>query len=98
MEVLYSAEADRDIDEAWFSLETGRPGEGERFQVDIRTTMAYIERWPRGFQIRYGHYRFVPLAIFRYHIIYSIEGKFIVVHRIRHMHQRSFKRSFGTLR
>jgi plasmid stabilization system protein ParE len=96
MEVLYSAEADRDIDEAWFALETGHPGEGERFHADIRATMAYIEGWPRGFQIRYGHYRFVPLAVFRYHIIYSIEGEFIVVHRIRHMHQRPLKRYFGT--
>jgi hypothetical protein len=49
MEVRYSAEADEDIDEAWISLETGRPGEGVRFHADIRTTMAYIERWPRGF-------------------------------------------------
>jgi hypothetical protein len=49
MEVLYSAEADRDIDEAWISLETGHPGEGERFYADIRATLAYIERWPRGF-------------------------------------------------
>jgi plasmid stabilization system protein ParE len=95
MEVRYSEEADHDIDEAWSTLETSRPGEGERFHAEVRATMAYIELWPRGFQIRYSHYRFVPLAIFRYHIIYSIEGEFIVVHRIRHMHQKPLKRYFG---
>ena len=74
MEVRFWAEADADIEEAWFSMETSRPGEGERFHADIRATIDHIELWPRGFQIRFRHYRLVPLAIFPYHIIYSIEG------------------------
>jgi plasmid stabilization system protein ParE len=96
MEIRFAAEAEEDIDQAWFALETGRPGTGVRFHQDIRETLDYIEMWPRGFRVRYQHYRFVPLALFRYHIIYSIEGEFIVVHRIRHMHQFPLKRYSGT--
>ena len=88
-------EAEEDTEQAWFTLETIRPEEGERFHAEIRATLDYIEAWPRGFQVRYRFYRFAPLAVFRYHMVYSIEREFIVVHRIRHMHQCPLERYYG---
>lgn len=95
MELRISTEAEEDIEVARLFLEAEKRGLGERFHADIRATMDYIEAWPRGFQIRYRYYRFAPLVLFRYHIIYSIEGEYIVVHRVRHMHQRPLKKYFG---
>jgi len=96
MEFRFAAEAEEDIEQARLFLEAYRAGLGERFRAEIRATLDYIEVWPRGFQIRYQFYRFAPLAMFRYQIIYSSEGEHIVVHRIRHMRQRRLKRYFGS--
>lgn len=95
MDLRIASEAEEDIELARLFLEADRPGLGERFHADIHATLDYIEAWPRGFQVRHRHYRFAPLTVFRYHIIYSIEGAYIVVHRIRHMHQRPLKRFFS---
>jgi len=96
MEFRFAAEAEEDIEQARLFLEAYKDGLGERFRAEIRAALDYIEVWPRGFQIRYEFYRFAPLAMFRYQIIYSIEGEYIVVHRIRHMRQRPLKRYFGS--
>ena len=95
MIVRTSCDADKDIEKVWFHFETERPGKGDLFHADVLDTIGYILQYPGGFQLRYRHFRFAPLAVFRYYIIYSIEDEAIVIHRIRHMHQRPMKRYFG---
>ncbi len=96
MEFRIGVEAEEDIELARLFYEAEALGLGERFHADVLATLDYIGLWPKGFQLRYLHYRFAPLAVFPFHIIYSLEGDFIVVHRIRHMHQRPLRRYFGT--
>lgn len=90
MEIRIAANAEEDIENARQYLLRENPAFGERFHADLIGTLHYVLRFPRGFQLRHGHYRYAPLGIFRYVIIYSIEGAFIVVHRVRHMHRKDF--------
>ena len=95
MIVRTSSDADQDIERVCFQFESERPGKGDLFHTDVLDTIGYILQYPGGIQLRYRHFRFAPLAVFRYYIIYSIEDEAIVIHRIRHMHQRPMKRYFG---
>ena len=95
MKVLISSAAEEDIDGIRITLDTDGLNLSERFHQDVAQTLRYIAQFPGGIQIRSKFYRYVPLQIFRYHLIYSIEGDFVVVHRVRHMHQRPLKLYFG---
>ena len=68
---------------------------GPRFRQELERCWRYIAQYPYGFQIRHRQFRYAPRAIFRYHVIYSVGERSIVVHRIRHMHQRPLKRFSG---
>ena len=61
----------------------------------MEATLAYIEKFPKGIQVRRSPFRFAPLAVFRYSIIYALEGDDLVVYRVRHMLQKPLKRYFG---
>lgn len=95
MELRVSTEAEEDIEQARAWFDGDHNGVGERFDADVLATLRYIEAHPGHFQVRFRHYRYAPLTIFRYHVIYSVEGPFVVVHRVRHMHRRTLKRFFG---
>lgn len=76
-------------------LEDDTPGAGARFRVDLGKCWRYIAQFPQGFQTRHREYRYAPLDVFRYHVIYSVGSRTITVHRVRHMHRRTLKRYFG---
>ena len=67
----------------------------DRFRQQLIKTFSYILQHPGGFQIRYQNYRYAPLDVFKYHVIYSYRGKMITVHRIRHMRQEQIRRYSG---
>ncbi|MFN6177377.1 MAG: type II toxin-antitoxin system RelE/ParE family toxin [Flavobacteriales bacterium] len=68
---------------------------GPRFREELERCWRYIVQYPNGFQIRFRQFRYAPLDVFPYHVIYSVGQQSIVVHRICHMHQRPLKRYFG---
>lgn len=94
--VLISSDAEEDIEKIRVTLIASGPDMGERFHQDVAETLRYLAQFRGGLQVRSKVYRYVPLQIFRYHLIYSIEGTKVVVHRVRHMHQRPLKRYFGS--
>lgn len=57
-------------------------------------TLRYLAQFPAGIQVRSKVYRYAPLQVLRYHLVYSIEGMVVVVHRVRRMYQRPLKRYF----
>ena len=73
-------------------LEGDSTGMGVRFRGELERCWRYILQHPGGFQIRFRNYRYAPLDIFKYHVIYSVRGRTITVHRIRHMRQEPLKR------
>lgn len=95
MEFRISKEAGEDIELARLFYEAQRHGLGDRLHHEVRVAMDYIEASPKGFQVRYQYYRFAPIGVFPYIIIYSLEGEFIVIHRVRHTSQRPLRRFFG---
>jgi plasmid stabilization system protein ParE len=76
-------------------LEGFSTGMGVRFREELERCWRYVLQYPGGFQFRFRNYRYTPLAIFQYHVIYSLRGEIIIVHRIRHMRQQPLKRYFG---
>ena len=96
MEIRVSSQAEEDIEKNRSYLEAHSPGIEERFHADVMDCLRYIEQHPGAFQIRSKTYRYAPLSIFHFHIVYSIEGSNVVVHRVRHMNQRPLKRYFGS--
>ncbi|MBZ0206016.1 MAG: type II toxin-antitoxin system RelE/ParE family toxin [Flavobacteriales bacterium] len=84
-----------DLDRARKSFSDGDGMAVARFEADMEQTLAYIEQFPNGFQERRPPFRFAPLAVFRYSIIYALEGNDVVVYRVRHMPQKPLKRFFG---
>lgn len=68
---------------------------GSRSEQDLIETFVRIAQFPKGFQVRFRHFRYAPLGSFKYVVIYSLEGKDVVVHRVRHMHRKPLKRYFG---
>jgi|JI9StandDraft_2_1071091.scaffolds.fasta_scaffold21941_3 plasmid stabilization system protein ParE len=93
-----SAAARKDAADAQRYLEGQTTDAGPRFREELEHCWRHIAQYPHGFQVRYRQFRFAPLDVFPYHVIYSVGQQGVVVHRIRHMHQRPLKRSFGTLR
>jgi hypothetical protein len=86
----------KDATEAQRFLEGVTTDAGPRFREELERCWRYIAQYPRGSQIRYRNYRYAPLDVFPYHVVYSVGERSIVVHRIRHMHQAPLKRFFGS--
>ncbi len=63
---------------AWFKAR--EEGSAERFRADLETTVTYLRRRPRAFQVQHKHYRFGKLRSFRYHVIYAVVDKVVVVY------------------
>ncbi|MGV9012575.1 MAG: type II toxin-antitoxin system RelE/ParE family toxin [Flavobacteriales bacterium] len=95
MEIVISSVAEKEIEEIHDSFSKDGLQLSARFHQDVLQTLRYLAQFPAGIQVRSKVYRYAPLKAFRYHLVYSIEGMVVVVHRIRHMHQRSLKRYFG---
>ena len=70
-------------------------GSEARFEVALEAELRYILEFPNGYQVRRPPFRFAIVGRFRYFVIYAVAGDVVVVHRIRHMHQRPLKRFFG---
>lgn len=92
---LVSAAARKDAADAQRYLEGLNSDAGPRFRDELERCWRYIIQYPNGFQIRQRQFRSAPLAVFPIHVIYSVGERSIVVHRIRHMHQRPLKHYFG---
>jgi hypothetical protein len=90
-----SAAARKDAADAQRYLEGLNTDGGPRFRDELGRCWRYIIQYPHGFQIRHRQFRYAPLAVFPYHVIYSVGEHSIVIHPIRHMHQRPFRRFFG---
>jgi plasmid stabilization system protein ParE len=91
-----SAAARKDAADAQRYLEGRTTDAGPRFRDELERWWRYIAQYPQGFQVRYRQFRFAPLDVFPYHVIYSVGQQGVVVHRVRHMHQRPLKRYSGT--
>ncbi len=92
---VVSAAARKDTADAQRYLEELRTDAGPRFRNELERCWRYIIQYPHGFQIRHRQFRYAPLAVFPYHVIYSVGQRSIVVHRIRHWHQKPLKRYSG---
>ena len=90
-----SAAARKDAADAQWYLEERTTNAGPRFREEIERCWRYIAQYPHGFRVRYRQFRFAPLDVFPCHVIYSVGQQGVVVHRIRHMHQKPLKRYFG---
>jgi len=90
-----SAAARKDAADAQRYLEGLTTDAGPRFRDELERCWRYIAQYPNGFQVRHRQFRFAPLDVFPYHVIYSVGQRSIVVHRIRHMHQKPLERYFG---
>lgn len=91
-----TAAALKDAAEAQRFLEDSTTEAGPRFREELERCWRYIAQYPRSFQVRYRNFRYAPLAVFNYSVIYSVDMYGIVVHRIYHMHQQPLKRYFGS--
>jgi plasmid stabilization system protein ParE len=90
-----SAAARKDAADAQRYLEGRTTDAGPRFRVELERCWRLIAQYPLGFQVRHRQFRFAPLDVFPYHVIYSVGQQGVVVHRVRHMHQKPLKRFFG---
>lgn len=92
---LVSAAARKEAADAQRYLEGLNTDAGPRFREELEHCWRYFLRYPHGFRIRHRQFRHALLAVFPFHVINSVGQRGIVVHRIRHMHQRPLWRYFG---
>ena len=52
----------------------GDRDQADRFRQDLIDTLDHILQYPGGFQIRFRNYRYAPLSVFKYQVIYSRQG------------------------
>ena len=78
---------------AWFREQDERME--IRFIAALEAELNYIKRFPRGYQFRKPPYRFAMLNTFKFFLIYVVEEDEVVVHRVRHIHQKPLMRYFG---
>ncbi|MCO6483886.1 MAG: type II toxin-antitoxin system RelE/ParE family toxin [Flavobacteriales bacterium] len=69
-----------------------KDGSEARVEAAMDAEVNRLRRHPRAYQMRRPPYRFALLDRFKYVIIYSVVDRTVVLHRIRHMHQRPLKR------
>jgi len=74
----------KDAADAQRYLEGLNTDAGPRFRDELERCWRYIMQYPHGFQVRHRQFRYAPLAVFPYHVIYSVGKQSIVIHRIRH--------------
>jgi hypothetical protein len=75
-------------------LEEQKEGLGDEFLRELALCYRFIEKHPRGSQIRRSLYRHRMVEGFRYRVVYAIVGRKVYVYQVRHTSQRPKKR-FG---
>jgi plasmid stabilization system protein ParE len=95
MQVVFREQARTDMRNAMAWFRDRRDGSEERFEDAFDAELAFLRQYPFGYQLRRPPYRFAMVLRFEYFIIYAVVGEVLVIHRIRHMHQKPLKRYFG---
>jgi toxin ParE1/3/4 len=79
MNVVFTDQAERDIDEAWAWYEARAPGLGRRFLDEVVAGRDRIAQLPRGWQRLDDNFRRHMLNVFPYALVYRIEEDDMVV-------------------
>lgn len=95
MDLAFREQARADIRNAMGWFRDQRDGTEARFEEAFDRELTFIRQYPFGYQLRRSPYRFAMVERFKYFIIYAVVKDVLVIHRVRHMHQRPFKRYFG---
>ncbi len=95
MGVVFREQAREDIRNAMAWFRDRRDGSEDCFEDAVDAELAFLRRYPFGYQLRRPPYRSAMVERFEYFIIYAVVGEVLVIHRLRHMHQRPLKRYFG---
>lgn len=95
MHLIFREKARSDLRDitAWFHEKND--GSAARFEAALEAELLYIRQFPTGYQVRRPPFHCAMVGHFRYFMIYAVVGEVVVVHRIRHMHQRPLTRYFG---
>jgi len=96
MQVIFKEKARADLRNifAWFREQVN--GSDARFEAALESELAYLRKRPNGYRVRRPPFRFAVVGRFRYFIIYVSVADAVVIHRVRHMHQKPLKRYFGS--
>lgn len=80
-------ETQNDITSAFLWNEVRLEGPGEQFLRELDTMFEHLRKRPKAFQTTHKEFRRAPLKRFPYVIIYTIDGKTIVIYRVFHTDQ-----------
>ena len=92
MRVVFKEKARGDLRNVLGWFREKNDGSETRFEVAFEAELDVLLVRPGGYRVRRSPFRFAMVGRFRYFIIYVIEDDVIVIHRVRHMHQRPLKR------
>jgi plasmid stabilization system protein ParE len=97
LELILLAAAEVTLQEIYGYLEELGTGTGDRFLNALETALTQIRTFPRSGSSFHQRYRRVLISGYRYGIIYSIEGRRIVVTRIVDLRQdpETIRRNLG---
>ncbi len=95
MDLVFREHARADLRNAMAWFRDQNDGSETRFEAELEAELLFIRQFPNGYQVRRPPFRFGMVARFSFFVIYTLDVETVVVHRIRHMHQRPLKRYFG---
>jgi len=88
MLVVFTAIAQRELEDATVFYEVEQPGLGRRFKREIRASVNRVVAYPKACAVESGDVRKCLLHRFPYKILYSVEAEHIVVLAVAHCHRR----------
>ncbi len=89
--VIFTAQADCDVQESYGWYEDREPGLGEEFLRAVETCLAGIQRFPEMYPIAVDEFRRAPLRRFPFEIFYETLDDRIVVYSVFHCAQNPEK-------
>ena len=95
MEVVFREGARADLRNILGWFRDRKDGSAACFEAAFEAELDLLRQHPGGNQLRRAPYRFALVDRFKYVIIYAVVGKVVVVHRVRHAHQRPLERYAG---
>ncbi|MFZ5517823.1 MAG: type II toxin-antitoxin system RelE/ParE family toxin [Candidatus Zhuqueibacterota bacterium] len=88
MNIKISEFAQKELEDAIFFYELQQSGLGNKFKIEVRSSIQRIVKHPNAWPIESGEVRKCYLYKFPYKILYSIQENNVIVLAIAHQHRK----------
>jgi len=88
MQARFLQPARAEVEEAVAYFDEQRPGLGDRFEQDLRETVAFITDRPLSGKQLTSNVRQFRLRTFRYNVIYAVDSQELIIVAVAHHRRR----------